>query len=659
MASLAQQDWRYESLTREELPKNLDAVLNSLVGRYQRRGRVLKELASRAEAVLEAQSRLEGLGSGALRKAVQESRRAIRKHGWTSGPEGTQAMAAACESSKRVLGLQPFPVQIMAALGLLEGNLVEMATGEGKTLCAALAGILFGWTGRPLHIVTANDYLAQRDATEMRALYDHCGLSSSAVTADLSPAGRREAYSHPVCYTTSKELVADFLRDRLRMGSIQDANRRRLLALNRGVAEEARGQVMQGIHTVIVDEADSVMIDEAVTPLIISREGKDPGLQEAFQAAHEVAEELEEATHYRVQQKYREIEFTPRGRRLLEEKRERFPDLWRGGSRSRELIEQVLIARHFYHRGRQYLVQEGKVVIIDEFTGRAMPNRTWRDGLHQAIEIREGVAMTHPAETLSRLSFQRFFRSVRRLSGMTGTAREAAEEFWQIYGLPVVPIPLNRPSRRESWSEKMYVDQDSKLRAMGAEIRQLHRAGRPVLVGLRSVEETEKVSRLLEAEGVPHQVLNAVRHQQEAQIISLAGQEGRVTLATNMAGRGTDIRLGPGVKERGGLHVIAAEKQDSSRIDRQLVGRCGRQGEPGSFRFFLSLEDDLVRRFGPSGLEPGNFSVNAAGEIVAPNLFLPLFERCQQMAEKLSYQQRKAVLRSDFWLEESLGFAGA
>lgn len=659
MASLAQQEWRYQALTREELPKNLDALLNSFVGRYQRRQRCLRHLEERTEEILALQSEYNSLGSEAFRKRLNEGRQRFRKGGWKSVSKSNAAMALACEASHRILGLRPYPVQVMASLGLIEGRLVEMATGEGKTLSAGLAAILFGWTGRPLHIVTANDYLAHRDSIWLNPFYASCGLSSSSVTASLSPAERRKAYSAPVCYTTSKELVADFLRDRLRMGRVQDAGRRRLLALNHGIAHESRGQVMRGIHTVIVDEADSVMIDEAVTPLIISREGKNPGLQEAFQVAFRVAEELQEEVHYRVDHKYREINFTAQGNKALENQREAFPDLWQGSSRSQELVQQVLVARHFYQKGKQYLVQDGRVVIIDEFTGRPMPNRTWRDGLHQAIEIREGVEMTHPAETLSRLSFQRFFRSVPHLGGMTGTAKEAAEEFWQIYGLPVLSIPLNCPSHRTSFPEKMYIDRESKWKAMVREIQEMRRQGRPVLVGLRSVEESEGVSRLLQAEDIPHQVLNAIYHREEARIISMAGQEGRITLATNMAGRGTDIRLGPGVIEKGGLHVIAAEKQDSGRIDRQLVGRCGRQGEPGSYRFFLSLEDDLVWRFGPRGLKPESFTLGDAGEMLAADLFLPLFDRCQKASEKMAYQQRKSVLRADYWLEESLGFTGS
>jgi len=654
----SQHDWRYRSPPNEELPKNLDAVLNSVIGRFRRGGRVRRKLALQTRAVLKAKQTLEGMGTSRFRKALGESRTQIRKSGLENSTVIVNALAASCEGSRRVLGLDPYPVQVMAALGLLKGNLVEMATGEGKTLSAGLAGVLFGWTQRPFHIVTANDYLAQRDATWLNAFYEHCGLTAAAVTGDFSPEQRRRAYRQPVCYTTSKELVADFLRDRLNMGRVQDARRRRLMALNRGLAMESRGQVMRGLHTVIVDEADSVLIDEAVTPLIISREGQNPELQAAFQAAYAVADTLVEKVDYHVDRKYGEVRFTAGGEAGALERRGDFPDIWRGETRSLELVQQVLVARHFYHKGKQYLVRDGKVVIIDEFTGRPMPNRTWRDGLHQAIEIREGLEMTHPSETLSRLSFQRFFRSVHRLSGMTGTAREAAEEFWQIYGLPVMPVPLNRPGRRQALPEKLYVDRESKQRAIVKEIREFHERGCPVLVGLRNVRESEELSRRLDDAGISHQVLNAVRHKEEARVIALAGQEGRVTLATNMAGRGTDIRLGSGVEERGGLHVIAAEKQESARIDRQLIGRCGRQGERGSFRFFLSFEDELIERFGPAGLNIGGFVQKEDGEIDAINLFLPLFQRAQKAAEKLSYQRRKAVLRADYWLEESLGFAG-
>lgn len=640
----------------EELPKNLDALVYGLVGNWRRARWQRRRLQANAQAVMAEKETLREWRQGRFREFVKSCRaNVLRNRQSSSRATRIPALAAICEASRREMGLDPYPVQVMAACGLLEGYMVEMATGEGKTLAAGLAGALVGWTRRPFHVVTANDYLAARDAQWLEPLYQSLRISSGAVVSGMPPAERRRTYRHDICYGTSKELAADFLRDRLARGRIQDPERRQLIALLHGAGRERGQQVMRGIHTVFIDEADSVLIDEAVTPLIISRQVQKPILQEAFQVAVEVAENLEPLRHYKTNPKYQEIDFTPAGERTVLSSKNRFPAAWQGESRCLELVHQVLMAGEYYHRGTQYLVADGRVVIIDQFTGRPMPHRTWRDGLHQAIKIREGLEMTHPTETLARLSFQRFFRQFHHIAGMTGTAREAAEEFWQIYGLPVVRIPLNRPSRRQSLPVRLYATLEEKRQAVAREIVEVSRSGRPVLVGLRDVRESELLSELLQKLKCDHEVLNATHHREEAGIIARAGQPGRVTLATNMAGRGTDIRLGPGVAEQGGLHVIATEMQDSSRVDRQLIGRCARQGEPGSFRFFLSLEDPLLQRFAPdASRRPGT------GELQHQvGLLLPIYERAQKVAENLAFKQRKSVLRSDQWLEESLGFAGS
>jgi preprotein translocase subunit SecA len=416
--------------------------------------------------------------------------------------------------------------------------------------------------------------------------------------------------------------------------------------------------VMRGLHTAIVDEADSVLIDEAVTPLIISSPRKNELLKEAGRVAEEIVSALDVEADYRTNLRYREIEFTDTGRRKIADGCSSLPGLWRGSERRLELVQQALVAREFFHLGKQYIIQEGKVIIVDEFTGRPMPQRTWRQGMHQAIEAKEGLVISDPSETIARLSFQRFFRCFYHLAGMTGTAREAAGEFWQTYGLPVVTIPTNRPCIREHWPDRVFADETGKWRAIVEEVQRLHATGRPILVGTRSVTASEKLAGLLHERGLQFKLLNAVRLQEEAAIIALAGEPGRVTIATNMAGRGTDIKLGERVATLGGLHVIATERHESGRVDRQLFGRAARQGDPGSAQAFVSAEDELIRRY---LARPGREILMRALQREVPGkdrIARTAFAVAQRKAQSLASKQRRAVLRTDTWLEEALSFAG-
>jgi preprotein translocase subunit SecA len=396
-----------------------------------------------------------------------------------------------------------------------------------------------------------------------------------------------------------------------------------------------------------------------VTPLIICQPRANESMQEAVQVAAKIAAQLEAGRDYRVDQRYREVELLPAASHRIDGTAARLPSFWSGAGRRRELIEIALTARHFYTRGQQFVVQDGKVVIVDEFTGRLMPNRTWREGLHQAVEAHEGVEITHPTEILARLSFQRFFRLYRRLCGMTGTARESAAEFWRVYGLAVVAIPPNRPCRRIHLPTLHFGTEGEKLDAIVAEIIHMRQAQRPVLVGTRSVESSELLASLLARAGYGCHVLNAVRHAEEARIVERAGEAGRITIATNMAGRGTDIILHAGVAARGGLHVVSVEPNESTRVDRQLFGRAGRQGNPGSARAFVSLEDGLIERYVPAALRAqGRFLLGCSprkpGEVFAAGLL----RYARRAAQRLSSIQRSNVLRTDKWLDEALAFSG-
>jgi preprotein translocase subunit SecA len=533
-----------------------------------------------------------------------------------------------------------------------------MATGEGKTLTAGLAAVLAGWTRRPCHIVTVNDYLVQRDAEWLEPLFRFCGVPVGFVTGSMPAAERVKNYACDVTYVTSKELLADFLRDRLHLGKMQNPTRRLIRRMLQPQLETQDGMVLRGLHTAIVDEADSVLIDEAVTPLIISASHKNESLREAARLAHEIVQALEPGTDYLSNLRYKEIEMTKPGLRKLLEHAAHLPGLWRGQDRRLELVIQALVAREFFHRDKQYIVEGDKVVIVDEFTGRPMPQRTWREGMHQAIEAKEHLPVSDPSEIIARLSFQRFFRCFYKLSGMTGTAREATGELWQVYALPVISIPPNKPCVRKQKPDRFFLTEHEKWQAILAETEQIHAAGQPLLIGTRSVQASEHFGQMLADRGLDAKILNATRLKEEAEIVSLAGERGRITIATNMAGRGTDIKLGHGVAASGGLHVIASERHESGRVDRQLFGRSARQGDPGSAQAFLSFEDELIRRY---LVRPVRETLDQSWERRLPGrdrLARAAFKLAQAKAQALASKQRKATLRSDLWLDEALSFAG-
>ncbi|MBW1915006.1 MAG: prepilin peptidase [Deltaproteobacteria bacterium] len=642
----------------EKLHTGLDGFVNRMLGAYLRRPAVLKSFLNDAFRISREADKLRIVSNRELRSSLSDMKAHVRR-----GEKGYEeiiplAMAALVEAAYRNLGLRPFPVQIAGALALHSGYLAEMATGEGKSLTACLPAILAAWTGRPCHIITVNDYLADRDAVGMSSFYEFCGVSVGSVTGVMDSSARRVNYEKGVVYTTSKELVADFLRDRLIMGTLCHPCRRLIRHMLSPARSRNEGLVMRGIHMAIVDEADSVLIDEAVTPLIISQVQENMPFVEASLIAGRLADSLLKGEHYHVDLKYQEIIFLKATFEKMSELSSELPGIWQSQSRREELITQALTAREFYRRNEQYVIQDGKIVIVDEFTGRLMPNRTWRQGLHQAVEAKESLELTNPSETLSRLSFQQFFRFFRKLSGMTGTGAEAAGEFWQIYRLPVLKIPTNRPCIRKEFPARVYETAEKKWDAIKNEIIEHHNVGRPVLVGTRNVKASERLAEILSAQGLEYNLLNAVRHEEEAAVIRVAGEEGRITISTNMAGRGTDIKLQSRVVKKGGLHVIATEQHESRRIDRQLFGRSARQGDPGSGRMFISVDDELIKKFVPGVLQGRLRSAIAKNWPGAEWLTKKFFTDAQRSAQRLAYKQRKNVLRMDTWLEEALSFTG-
>jgi len=646
-----------QRISDKPLPRGLDAAWDvgmGLAGRFMPRR---QKLLSRAKKVLVLEKHFSQMTDAKLREASGELREIFRRSR-DNRSDLERAFALVREVAVRQIGESPFPVQIAGAFALERGCIVEMATGEGKTLTATMPATVAGWRGQGCHIITVNDYLAERDAEWMGRIYRFCGLNVAHIAQGMSAADRRAAYLADITYCTNKEVTADFLRDRLVLGRLRGLSSTLLTKIARADQSIIDRLVQRGLNFAIVDEADSVLVDEAITPLIISGPAPNPEQAEAFRQAADIVTHLNQDIDYRVNARYREVELTNEGRARLAELAETFGNIWQGARRREEIATKALVAKDLYSLDKQYVIDDGKVVIVDDFTGRLMPDRSWRDGLHQAVEAKEKLEITPPKDTYARISFQRFFRMYSKLSGMTGTASEAAAEFWQIYHLPVVVVPTNRPCIRKNLPDIVLSTRTAKWKRILLEIRRVHETGRPVLVGTRSVRASEYISQLLEGENLAHQVLNAVRHREEAQIIAGAGQTGRITVAPNMAGRGIDIKLGRGVAKSGGLHVIASERNESARIDRQLFGRCARQGDPGSAQAIVCLEDEFVSRYAKNLVAYLKKRYAHAADGISSMTTRAVFRLTQLRAEKLALRQRKSVMRTDHWLEEQLSFTG-
>jgi len=594
---------------------------------------------------------LQAMSDQELDAAVGDSRRRLRVEG-LGDAACARTFALIREVSTRVLGLRHYDVQLLGGWVMLRGMVAEMQTGEGKTLTAGLPAATAAMAGIPVHIVTVNDYLVRRDAEYMGPLYRALGLTVGTILEGMTHAERRAAYACDIVYCTNKQLVFDYLRDRMVRGGL-GAMRMRLDGLfgDRAVAPRL---LLRGLCFAILDEADSVLIDEARTPLIISRSGEGDEREAMYRDALALASELRPRVDFRIDLTRREIQMTDAGREQLAERAARLGGVWAGSLRREELVRQALFARELLVRDQHYLVKDGRVQIIDEYTGRLMPDRSWEQGLHQLVESKEGCPVTAQAETLARISFQRFFRRYLLLAGMTGTAREVVAELWSVYRLNVVTVPPNRPLRRVVLPGSVFRSEEAKWRAVVERIESLSSAGRPVLVGTTSVRASEHLSTMLTAAGIGHRVLNARQDRDEAETIAQAGQPGIVTVATNMAGRGTDIKLGPGVAESGGLHVIATERHEAGRIDRQLFGRSGRQGDPGSAQYLVSLEDDLVAKNGWRRLAP----LLPGGASTAGSLGRLLFHLSQRGAERRHARIRRQLLKVDEQIGDMLAFSG-
>ncbi|MDT2821375.1 preprotein translocase subunit SecA [Enterococcus devriesei] len=591
----------------------------------------LKRLSSIADKVEAYADDMEKLSDEQLRGKTDEFRGRY-KAGETLDELLPEAFAVVREAAKRVLGLYPYHVQLMGGIVLHDGNIPEMKTGEGKTLTATMPVYLNALTGEGVHVVTVNEYLSTRDSTEMGELYNFLGLSVGLNINSKTADEKREAYNCDITYSTNNELGFDYLRDNMVVYQSQ--------------------MVQRPLNYAIVDEVDSILIDEARTPLIIS--GAAEKSTALYTRTDNFVKRLKEDEDFKIDIQSKTIGLTEQGIEKAEENfgLENLYDL--ENTALTHHLDQALRANFIMIRDIDYVVQEGKVLIVDQFTGRIMDGRRYSDGLHQGIEAKEGVEIEDETKTMATITFQNYFRMYKKLSGMTGTAKTEEEEFREIYNIEVVQIPTNRPIIRADHADLLYPTLESKFHAVVQDIKERHRKGQPILVGTVAVETSELLSSMLNAEKVPHEVLNAKNHFKEAEIIMNAGQKGSVTIATNMAGRGTDIKLGLGVVELGGLAVIGTERHESRRIDNQLRGRSGRQGDPGVSQFYLSLEDDLMKRFGSERIKAflDRMKVEDEDAVIQSKMLTRQVESAQKRVEGNNYDTRKNVLQYDDVMRE-------
>ena len=602
----------------------LEGILKKILGDPNEKE--IKNIREIVDKINSLEGDMQSLSSANLAAKTAEFKVRLQK-GETLDDILPEAFAVVREASKRVTGMRHFDVQMIGGVVLHRGKIAEMRTGEGKTLVATAPVYLNALTGKGVHVVTVNDYLAKRDSEDMGRIYKALGLSVGLIVHDMDFPARKAAYASDITYGTNNEFGFDYLRDNM-------------------VVDEAQ-MVQRELNYCIVDEVDSILIDEARTPLIISGPGEKS--TDLYRVLAQVVAKMEEGEDYTVDEKQKQVAPTEKGIAKAEKMLGigNLYDNEHGVDYSHQIM-CALKAKALMHRDRDYVVKDGQVIIVDEFTGRLMFGRRFSEGLHQAIEAKEGVKVERESQTLATITFQNYFRMYNKLAGMTGTAKTEEQEFQKIYNLPVVVVPTNKPMIRVDYPDVIYKTRIAKYKAAVNEIEECHKSGRPVLVGTTSIAQSEELSAMLNRRSIPHNVLNAKYHEKEAEIISHAGQYGAVTIATNMAGRGTDITLGEGVPELGGLHIIGTERHESRRIDNQLRGRCARQGDPGSSKFFLSLEDDLMRLFGSDSIAGIMDKLGMEDdEPIEHKLVTKSIENAQKKVEARNFSIRKHVLEYD------------
>jgi preprotein translocase subunit SecA len=613
----------------------------------------LKVILAQVEAASGELTAVDDVGLG---QRAQELRIKLVSGGLQPSLVGS-AFALVRETTMRRIGLRHYPVQLLGGYALLQGRMAEMETGEGKTITALLPAVTASLCGIPVHVITVNDYLAKRDYEWLKPVYETLGLTVGLIQNGQEPLFRRNAYACDVTYCTNKEVAFDYLRDRITLQSRRSSTKT-VLDKWFGADEDLPQLLLRGLHFGIVDEADSVLIDEARTPLIISSPTKKFANPEQYQQALKIAGQLVDHHDFKILERERTAKLTALGSAKAAQLATHFNGIWRSRRAREELVEQALSALNLFERDKHYIVAGEKVQIVDEFTGRVMPDRSWERGLQQLVEAKEQRSVTGQRHTLAQITYQRFFRRYLWLAGMTGTASEVSRELKAVYDLKVSRIPTNRPILRLDQGTRVFRAADEKWNAVVQSIVAVTRAGRPVLVGTRSVAASVLLSKRLTDAGLDHVVLNANQNQLEAEIVAHAGDPWKITVATNMAGRGTDIRLAPGVAEAGGLHVILTEFHESARIDRQLFGRAGRQGDPGTYEAILSLEDEIFVRFA------GRFTKICTTLSADPATPIPdrlgriLRKLAQLSAENFNLGVRRETMQRHKRMDKALAFAG-
>jgi preprotein translocase subunit SecA len=571
-----------------------------------------------------------------------------------------EAFGLVCVAAKRTLGLRPFDVQLAAGAVMHFGGLAELATGEGKTLTASLPAFLNALPGKGVHVTTVNDYLAKRDAEWIGPIYQALGQSVGVLQMQMPDLQRKQAYLADITYGMASEFGFDFLRDRMKLRGGMGGAPPFWTAWGDGPSGPMDPRIQRDLNFAFVDEADSVFIDEARTPLIIAAPTRPATPEECvvYLWADALARRFHWQDHFRFDATKDKIELTEAGKQEVRWSNPPSGEHSHAFDKLFEHIERACHAHYRYVLDQHYMIHENKIVIVDEYTGRPMPDRHWRDGLHQAVEAKEQVPITLASDHAAKVTFQSYFRLYKKLAGMTGTAAQNWVEIRRVYRLWVVCIPTNKRVIRKHLPDRVFPTEDAKFSAVVDDVQRLQLAGRPVLIGTRSVEKSEKLSQKLTAAGITHQVLNARQNEQEAEIVSQAGRRGNVTIATNMAGRGTDIKLGPTVAEAGGLHVLGTERHDARRVDRQLIGRAGRQGDPGSGQFFVSLEDELLEALGRKR-QAKLQEIGRRGGDEDWDRFAPLFELAQRKVERKHYRQRLDLMFGEKQRMETLEDLGA
>jgi preprotein translocase subunit SecA len=593
--------------------------------------------------------------------------RGMQMRGRARGGESLRALlpevfGLVCVAAQRTVGLRPFDVQLAGGVVLHEGALAELATGEGKTLVATMPVVLNALMGKGVHVTTVNDYLARRDGEWTGQVYQALGLSIGILQMQMPDQERTRAYRADITYGTASEFGFDFLRDRLKVSGDkgQTAPFWAPWTTRGSFSQPLDPKVQREHHFAVVDEADNIFIDEARTPLIISAPTRPATAEEqvVYVWANDLAKAMILDQHFTLDEKKQKIELTEEGRHLLRYSNPPVGEHSHAMDKLHEHVERSIQSHHRFRRDQHYMIEKNKIVIIDEFTGRRMPDRHWREGLHQAVEAKEQVPITKAADHAAQITFQSYFRLYKKLSGMTGTAKQNYWEVRRVYKVWVVCVPTNKRVIRQAWPDRVFPTEDAKFAAVVEEVARLREQGRAILIGTRSVEKSEKLSQRLHEAAIPHLVLNAKQHEQEAKVVEQAGEAGRLTIATNMAGRGTDIKLGAGVSGAGGLHVLGTERHEARRIDRQLEGRSGRQGDPGSTQFFLSLEDELLEGLGPVRQETLKERGHRGGS-GSWDGYQPTFLKAQRRVERRHYKQRVDLMLYERQRQEILKDLGA